>query len=209
MPAPISLLHGVATTAAIWDRVLPLLTGLDVRAIERPRTGDLERELELLSPLVEGSLVVGISGGATLAVALASSDLVLAGMIAHEPAVGSLVPGLLAPIAAAYAERGVEGFGLALYGPTWSIEMAGPYSGSVGPELAMFRSFEPAAPHAGQGPVLTTVGELSPEVRHYAATALHEQLDYPVEALPGAAHFAAWDAASVLADIIRRTAEAL
>lgn len=209
MPASVVLLHGVATSADVWERVLPELDGLEARAIERPRTGDLMQELELLMPLVAGSLVVGFSGGATLAVALASSEVQLAGIIAHEPAVGSLVPGLLAPIAATFEERGVEGFGSALYGPSWSLEMAGDHADSVGRELAMFRAFEPFAPRAGQGPVLTTVGELSPEVRRRAASAMHERLGYPVEALPGSAHFVPWDAPQVLANLIRRVAATL
>ena len=104
MAPRIVLLHGIATTAAVWDRVVTALAALgvtDVVALQRPCTGSLPAELDALAPLVHEALVVGQSGGATLALALAGSDHALAGAVAHEPAVGSLVPALLAPVAAA------------------------------------------------------------------------------------------------------------
>ncbi len=197
MRPPVVLLHGIATTAAIWDPVvaeLSLLGVSEVMAIERPRTGSLSAELSALAPSAEGALVVGQSGGATLALALAASDHPVAGVLAHEPAAGSLVPGLLAPVAAAFAERGVEGLGSTLYGPSWSMEMVGPHEESIPRELAMFRGFEPAPATEGQGPVLVTVGARSPKIRHDVAAALHTSCGYRVETLDGAAHFAAWDA---------------
>ncbi|HWH96914.1 MAG TPA: hypothetical protein VNS80_00970, partial [Pseudolysinimonas sp.] len=104
MPGPrIVLLHGVATTSGVWRPVLPFLEGLDVATPDRPCLGDLDAELGALESIVEGALVAGVSGGATLGLAFAASDVRLAGAILHEPAVGSLVPGLLAPVAAAYA----------------------------------------------------------------------------------------------------------
>ena len=111
MAPRIVLLHGIATTASVWDRVVAALASLgvhDVVALQRPCTGSLDDELGAIAPLTEDALVVGQSGGATLALALASSSHRLAGAVAHEPAVGSLVPALLAPVAAAFAERGVE-----------------------------------------------------------------------------------------------------
>jgi len=205
MAPRIVLLHGIATTASVWDKVVAELAGLgvhDVVALQRPCTGSLEKELEAIAPLTEDALVVGQSGGATLALALASSSHSLAGAVAHEPAVGSLVPALLAPVAAAFAERGIEGLGSTLYGPSWSIEMAGVNLAAVPGELAMFRAFEPAPARAGQGPVLVTVGAASPPRRHEAAAALHDGLGYEVLSLKGASHFVAWDAPAVLAAAI-------
>ncbi len=204
----IVLVHGVATGAASWSRVSALLEGFDVRVVERPCSGDLETELAALRPVAEGALVVGVSGGATLGLALAASGVRLAGAILHEPAVGSLAPGLLAPMAAAFAEGGVPGFGAALYGPSWSPEMA-PDPAAVARELPMFRAFEPAAASAGQGPVLVTVGGESSPARHAAAAALHDKLGYPIETLPGCQHFVQWDNAPAFAALIRRVALAL
>jgi pimeloyl-ACP methyl ester carboxylesterase len=210
MSPRIVLLHGIATTASVWDRVVASLDALgvtDVVAVQRPCTGSLAAEVEAIAPLAEDSVVVGQSGGATLALALACSGHSLAGAIAHEPAVGSLLPGLLAPIAAAYAERGVDGLGSTLYGPTWSREMAGADLEVIPGELAMFRAFEPVPVPAGQGPVIVTVGALSPPIRHEAAAALHARLGYEIATLQGASHFAAWDAPEEFAAIIARHTE--
>ncbi|CAN5571089.1 hypothetical protein BH10ACT5_BH10ACT5_06020 [soil metagenome] len=201
----IVLLHGVATTAAIWDRVIASLGVLgmrDVVAIQRPCTGSLTDEVEAIAPLAKGALVVGQSGGATLVLALACSGHPIAGGIAHEPAVGSLLPALLAPAAAAFAERGVDGLGSTLYGPTWSSDMAGGDLSAIPRELAMFRSFEPAPVPAGQGRVLVTVGAMSPPIRHEAADALHTRLGYQVATIEGASHFAAWDAPTAFAETV-------
>ncbi len=43
----------------------------------------------------------------------------LAGAVLHGPAVGSLLPGLLAPVAAAFAQGGVVSVARTLYGPAW------------------------------------------------------------------------------------------
>lgn len=211
MTPRIVLLHGVATTAAIWTRVIAQLEALgitDAIAVERPCTGDLESELDALEPLTKGALVVGQSGGATLALALSTDRPGLAGALCHEPAVGSLVPELLTPVAAAMAERGVPGFGAALYGDSFTLDMVGDPE-AVPRELAMFRAFEPEPASKGSAPTLITVGELSPPVRHRAASALQDRLGYRVAVLPGARHFAAWDSPASFARLIADTARGL
>lgn len=189
-------LHGIATTARIWDDVVARLPGRHVLTPERPRTGDLAAELAALAPLVAGRWVVGMSGGATLGLALAASRTPIAGAILHEPAVGSLLPGLLAPIRAAFDAGGTPALGTALYGKRWSPAMAGDPAGAGGDdttarELAMFTGFEPAAPALGQGPVLVTYGACSPPVRRAAAEALADRLGHRIAAVPGVGHFAA------------------
>lgn len=104
------------------------------------------------------------------------------------PADHTLVPGLLAPVAAAYAEHGVPGFGAALYGPRWDPSMG---------------SREPAATAPGQGPVLVTVGGDSPAPRHAAATALRERFEYPVRVIPGASQFVPTEQPEAFAGLIR------
>ena len=207
MPSPrVVLVHGVATTASVWSRVIAALaeldSSLDVVAVERPCSGHLATELAALSSVAPGAFVVGVSGGATLALALAASDVQLAGAIAHEPAVGSLAPGLLAPMATAYASGGATAFAETLYGPSWQPSMAPDAAGTVARELPMFRAFEPAIARQGQGPVLVTVGGDSPAPRHAAAAALHAQLGYETRVLPGARHFVQWDAPRLFAQLI-------
>ncbi|MGK2855441.1 MAG: alpha/beta fold hydrolase [Microbacteriaceae bacterium] len=205
MPLPrVVLVHGGATTASVWSRMASLLEGVDVVAVDRPCSGDLATELATLAPHAEGALVVGVSGGATLGLALAASDVRLAGAILHEPAVGRLVPGLLAPMAAAYEAGGVDLFAATLYGTSWNRTMAPADDAMVARDLAMFRAFEPAAAREGQGPVLITVGADSPPARHAAARALHDTLGYRTQNLPGCRHFVQWDNPEVLADLVMR-----
>jgi pimeloyl-ACP methyl ester carboxylesterase len=198
------LVHGAATTSRVWDRLRELLSadGLDLVAPDRPSSGDLAVELAALTDGVDDALVVGVSGGATLGLALAAGR-PLAGAVLHEPAVGSLVPGLLDHVVAGYAAAGVPGFGAALYGPSWDPTMAPADPASVGRDLAMFRRFEPSPLHPGHGPVVVTVGANSPPARHEAARALHHLLGVEVRVLPSTGHFVQQDNPQALADVIR------
>jgi len=203
--ARVLLVHGAATTAQVWDRVRVQLEheGLEVDTPDRASSGDLAVELAALDPT--DALVVGVSGGATLGLALASSR-PLVGAVLHEPAVGTLVPGLLDHVVAGWTAGGVTGFGTALYGPSWDPTMAPADPGAVGRDLAMFRRFEPAALHPDQGPVVVTVGALSPAARHDAAWALHELLGVEVRVLPGTGHFVQRDNPAALVAVIRSLA---
>lgn len=201
------LLHGAATTARVWDAVAVLLTaadtGYDVVAPERPRTGDLARELAWLGPYVEDAWVVGMSGGATLGLALAAAGAPIAGAILHEPAAGSLVPHLLTPAAEAFARGGTAEFGATLYGPSWRPAMAvGVDDAVTARELAMFRAVEPGPPVPPAGPVLVTYGAQSPPVRRTAAEALRDTCGYPIRELPATGHFAAVDAPRAIATVV-------
>jgi pimeloyl-ACP methyl ester carboxylesterase len=202
------LLHGAATTARVWDEVAALLTaegtGYDVVAPDRPRTGDLARELRWLGPYVEGAWVVGMSGGATLGLALAAAGAPIAGAILHEPAAGSLAPHLLTPVAEAFARGGTEELGATLYGRSWRPAMAGGVDDAVtARELAMFRAVEPGPPVPSAGPVLVTYGARSPTVRRTAAEALRDAYGYRIRELPATSHFVAVDAPSTIATLVR------
>jgi len=198
------LIHGAASAAAVWDRLVPLLGECEVFAVTRPRSGDLETEVDWLATQVEGAWVVGMSGGATLGLALAARGVPLAGAVLHEPAVGSLAPSLLAPMAAAFAEGGTARFARTLYGLSWSPEAVG------GPgdwleddvtarELAMFRGFEPSAPSPAAGRVVVTFGTASPGIRRDAAEVLRTAHGHEVRPVPGVGHFAAYDEPALFA----------
>src|SRR5947209_17129198 len=152
------LVHGAATTARVWDRLRPLLPDVDLVVPDRASSGDLAVELAALAPDAEGAVVVGVSGGATLGLALASASSHLAGAVLHEPAVGSLAPGLLDHVVAGWSAGGVAGFGTALYGSSWDPSMAPDDPDAVARDLAMFRRFEPSPLVPGNGRVLVTVG---------------------------------------------------
>ncbi|WP_307873963.1 MULTISPECIES: alpha/beta fold hydrolase [unclassified Frankia] len=244
-PAPsFLLLHGAATTGAIWAGVRRALGDRLAFAPDRPSSGDLDSELAAVRDAValaaattpatarpvgapappwlasgaavtstreESRAVVfgGVSGGATLGLAALATGVPLAAAVLHEPAVGSLLPGLLAPMAAAYASGGVAAFGSALYGPSWR-----PTDGPIDPDavardLSMFLRFEPAAPGPTPGPVVVTVGERSPEIRHRAAAALHRELGVEVRVLAGCGHAAHLEAPAQFADLLAEVATTL
>jgi pimeloyl-ACP methyl ester carboxylesterase len=191
--------------------VVPLLTAggtVAVAAPDRPGTGDLAAETAALRPSCLGAVVGGVSGGATLGLALAAAG-VPAAAVLHEPAVGSLLPGLLDQVRAAYEEGGVPAFARALYGTAWTPAEAPADPGAVARDLAMFTSFEPAAASGGTGTVLITVGERSPEVRHESVARLADKFGFPVEVVPEAGHAVHLTHPAAFAALVSRVAAAL
>ena len=209
-PTPIVLIHGAATTAAVWQGVRRSLAArypeVPVAAPQRAYTGDLAAEVAALAPLCAGAVVVGVSGGATLGLALLAAGVPLTGAVLHEPAAGSLVPGLLAPMVAAYASGGVTAFGAALYGPAWNAAMAPDDPDAVLRDLSMFRAFEPAALPTLPDGVLTTVGALSPAVRYEAAGALRSRCGVPYQIIDDCGHAAHLERPEALASLAGRLA---
>jgi len=203
--ADVVLVHGAASTAAVWNRVVTALRPLTVLAPDRPGTGNLALEADWLESISDGAVVFGMSGGATLVLELAARGSAARALIAHEPAAGSHSPELFGPLAAALEADGVGGFGSALYGPRWS-PAPGLTKEQVERDLAMFRSFEPAPP---QHPaVLVTTGAFSPPLRHQISGRLHG-LGYPLRTLPGATHFAAAQAPQQVAALIRESLDSV
>jgi pimeloyl-ACP methyl ester carboxylesterase len=218
MPVPagrarVVLIHGAATTSRVWRRVVPLLSGLEVTCPDRPCSGDLAAEVAAVRSLCDGAIVAGVSGGATLGLALAAAGVAMSAAVLHEPAVGSLYPGLLDGVRAAYQAGGVPAFAAALYGPAWTPAEAPGDPGAVARDLAMFAAFEPAAPAVlaaatagGVAPVVITVGERSPRARHESVRRLAERFGFEVRELPGARHAVHLDAPAAFATAIRRAA---
>ena len=198
------LIHGAATTPHVWRGVVAALTGWSVVVPERECSGNLSHEVSFLAPFAGGAVVGGVSGGATLGLAMLAAGVAMTGAVLHEPAVGSLLPGLLAPVAAAFEAGGVPAFGAALYGPAWTLSEAPTDPDRVSRDLAMFRGFEPSVLPEGHPPVLLTVGELSPPIRHKSVEALGDFLDLPVEEIPGARHAVHLEAPEAFAALLGR-----
>jgi pimeloyl-ACP methyl ester carboxylesterase len=202
------LVHGAATTSRVWAGVRAELPGERVAAPDRPSTGDLVRELAALVPLAGPDAVFGgVSGGATLGLALLAGGVPFGAAVLHEPAVGSLCPGLLAPVAAAWAAGGIAAFGRALYGPAWRVSDGPADAGAVERDLAMFLGFEPTAPARPEPPIVITVGEYSPPVRHRAAEALRERFGLAVVVLPGCGHAVHLERPERFAALLRSVAD--
>jgi pimeloyl-ACP methyl ester carboxylesterase len=205
------LIHGAATTSRVWRHVVPLLAEagageFDVSCPDRACGGDLAAEVASLRDLCHEAVVAGVSGGATLGLALAAAGVPLRAALLHEPAAGSLYPGLLDQVRAAYQAGGVPAFAAALYGPAWTPGDAPGDPGAVARDLSMFSAFEPSAPAPGSGPVVLTVGGRSPRARHESVRRLADTFGLAVWELPGAGHAVQLEAPGVFAAAITRLA---
>ncbi|MCP2252991.1 Alpha/beta hydrolase family protein [Prauserella aidingensis] len=200
------LVHGAATAPDVWESTTTALHGsAEVSCPERPQSGDLDTEVEFLAPLCAGAFVVGVSGGATLGLELVARGVPVTGAVLHEPAAGSLMPGLLSHVAAGLEAGGVAGFGAALYGPAWDVSRTSATAETVAAEFAMFGAFEPAPLGERAADVLLTVGERSPEARHDSVRALCRFLGTRRQLVPGAGHAAHLENGSALAALVPRT----
>ena len=186
----------------------PLLPGYDVVLPDRPCSGDLAAEVDALRSQCAGALVAGVSGGATLGLALAAAGVPMRAALLHEPAVGSLLPGLLDGVRAAYLAGGVPAFARALYGPAWTEAEVPADPAAVARDLAMFTAFEPATPakETGKRQVIITVGELSPAIRHDSVSRLADRFGYQVRLIADASHAVHLTHPEAFADVIRSLA---
>jgi pimeloyl-ACP methyl ester carboxylesterase len=205
--------HGVGLWPGVFQPVVTALERIDPAPTSlwtRPgyRTGQVsdhppspqqapvppgfDRQVELLAAEVERRspvVVVGVSGGATLALAAAiQGPSGLVGVVTHEPLIGSLAPALHRRVASAgqalATHPGPEaavGFLRNLYGSgSWDRlpEPARRWSAfhhqAVCAEVAQFASFAPTREQLAHlaVPNLTTVGSRSSPVRHRVADLL-------------------------------------
>lgn len=190
----ILLIHGAATTSRVWRHVVdalradPEIRDDQIVVPDRPQSGDLTTEVAALARLADDALVVGVSGGATLGLELAARGVPLRGALLHEPAAGSLVPGLLAGVGDALKNDGVRGFGTALYGPAWNPAETTADRVTVAREFAMFGEFEPRPLSIDPDRALVTTGANSPPRRHDVAAALAQKLRVRTAFVPDTGH---------------------
>jgi 3-oxoadipate enol-lactonase len=191
-----------------------------------PPPASLAEQVDDLAALVDGpAAFVGVSGGATLVLALAlARPARVSAAVVHEPALGPLAPELDAELQAAGAAlaasdgdpagavrfvRGLVGdAGWERLGPDRRGDVAA-LAGAVRHEVPQFLSF---APHAGElavaAPVATAVGAASRPSRHRAAAILARHLGTTPTVLPATGHLAQLDNPAALAGALRQ-AEAL
>lgn len=197
------LIHGAATNSSVWASTAAVLeaTGSEVVVPDRPQTGDLEEEIAYLEPLCADAILIGVSGGATLGLELAARGAPLAAAWLHEPAAGSLAPGLLAHVASGLETGGVRGFGAALYGPSWNPGHTDRDEATIRAEFRMFGAFEPSPLRVSPHRVVLTTGSESPPSRRASVTALADFLGVAMKTLHGTSHSAHLDGAYDLATV--------
>jgi pimeloyl-ACP methyl ester carboxylesterase len=232
------LVHGVGLAPAIFDRLIDHLPDMHVTTPRRPtyRTpaGPAPTTVEheaamLLDEWTAASdrplLVVGVSGGATLAVAMAATGHPrLAGVVAHEPLIGRLAPELHEAVVAAAdrlsagdepaPERAVA-FVAGLVGqdtwaqlPSSTTTFPADHAAAVLDEVPRFTAFAPSVTSLRSGAALMTIttGSRSHARRHAAAAVLADA-GARTEVVPGAGHLAPWEAPTDFAAVIRAAAD--
>jgi len=234
-PPSVLFLHGVGMSPMLFDRVRRVLRPMDTTAPlragyrEATHSGSLDGMVEDTASIVRGgrpTALVGVSGGATLALALAcrhpTEDLARAGVqrvVVHEPLVGPLAPGLHEAIVARAAALASDEdpssplrFVQDLVGQdTWRRmppamqTFATAHAAMVRREVPLFTSFAPAAASIAEVrlPLTVTVGADSPAPRHEAAAVLARIAGAAVQVVPGG-HLACWEHPEFYADTIRR-----
>ena len=226
---PVALVHGVGfgpstfarVARALW-RAGPVLVverrGYGTRAGQPPPDRVEDHVADLLAALdaagIERAIVAGSSGGATiaLAAALTAPDRVEAA-VAHEPAVGSLSPELLALIRTSVRSGGTT-LVRALAGPlTWACLTDGERAALascadlVAADARAYLAWEPPLDRAGEpAPVITTVGQRSAPLRHAIAAALHDRIGARVVVIEDCGHLVQLDAPAAFAATISASA---
>ena len=196
MTHKIYLLHGVGMWPGLFRSVAARFEHVHVVA-GRPGYGgappvdDLDGQTTAVAELIAAcgpGVVVGVSGGATVALAVAIAGVPgVEATVTHEPLVGPLVPALHDRVAAAGTaltvdpspER-IDAFLCGLYGDEWrSLPIAArewvvDHRSTISREVAQFATFAPSdADLAGVAiPHLTTVGRRSGPERHEVASLL-------------------------------------
>ncbi len=224
------LVHGVGIGS--WSyRALAADLAADHEVVVASRWGygvaaapaaSFEELVEDIARLAGGpAAFVGVSGGATLVLALAVAhpELVAAAVV-HEPLVGPVahelhvqVSAAAGQLAATPGEAGVVDFLRTLVGPSaWDRLSPGQRAGAmrnqavVRAEVPLFLAFAPTpAQLAGLAgaPVLSSVGEESPRIRKAAAAVVAGYTARSPAVLPGVGHLAQLEGPAALAGLLR------
>jgi pimeloyl-ACP methyl ester carboxylesterase len=173
---------------------------------------------------IDRAVVAGVSGGATITIALAmAAPERIVAAIAHEPALGPRAPGvhgLLGVAAGALAQsadpaEAAASFARVLAGPTWGRlsaqqrERVTSRAEIIAREVPHFIAFAPSAADVrGLRAVrlVTSVGGLSPAQRHDAAAMLADHAQAEIAGVPGVAHLVQIDAPVEFARLVLRAA---
>lgn len=230
------LVHGVGLDPALFDDLVAELAPLHCVAVSRlgyrsgtTATSDLAAHVADVEAACEGpTVLVGLSGGATIALALAihqshAPRRTPLQVIAHEPLVGPLVADLHRAVserASAFAvspgpgaaERFVEGLvGEPVWRalPTTAHEFTRRHHDTARSEVAAFTSFTPTLSEVRSidVPLTVTVGSASPAPRHAVADLLAEQAGARVVPIRAAGHLAPWEAPVAYAAVVRDAVE--
>ncbi len=224
----------VAAALAVDHRVLvPHRRGYGPfdEKVEVPRSASIAEQVDDMLGLlgargIGDAILVGVSGGATLvlALAMAAPGIVRAAVI-HEPVLGPLAPELHAVLQAAAARLasdsgagpdGLRDFMSGLVGEDNMAALPPPALREilrrwevVRAEVPEFVAFAPSAADLGRlsrMPLVTTVGSRSPQCRHLAAGILSQLAGARVEILDGVRHLPQLEAPKAFEAVIRAAA---
>lgn len=230
------LVHGVGLDPALFDDLVTELAPLPCVVVPRlgyrtgtTATSDLAAHVADIEAACDGpTVLVGLSGGATIALALAihqshTPRRTPLQVIAHEPLVGALVADLHRAVterASVFAvspgpdaaERFVEGLvGEPVWRalPTTAHEFTRRHHETARTEVAAFTSFTPTLSQVRSIDVelTVTVGSASPAPRHAVAELLADHAGARVVTIRAAGHLAPWEAPVAYAAVVRDAVE--
>lgn len=209
------LLHGVGFGPETMTDVADLVPG--ARVVERPSTASLASQVDAVVALASNGaggdpwVAAGVSGGATLALALAlAAPPGLQRVVAHEPLVGRHAPALWAAVQAGRADvQFPEQWFSGLIGSSdWAALPPDVRAAAVArhpdlrAEITPFVTWDPPS-LAASVPIRTTVGDRSGPARHEAAAVL-AAVGAEVEVLDDCGHLAQLDNPKAFAEAILR-----
>jgi pimeloyl-ACP methyl ester carboxylesterase len=195
--------------------------------VEVPRWAAVEDQVDdllrvLVSRRIAEATFVGVSGGATLVLALAmAAPGVVSTAVVHEPVIGPLAPELHTVLKAAAARLsssgvGVDGVlefmaGLVGVERMAALPAAGRHavrrvSKVVRAEVPAFIAFAPTAADLARlvdVPLVASLGSLSPEPRRQAAAVLSRRAGARVAVLDGVRHLPQLEAPAAFEKVIR------
>jgi pimeloyl-ACP methyl ester carboxylesterase len=230
------LLHGAGLSPMLFDPVVEHLGELvpDVQVVVPLRAGyvagapqarfaDMVHDVIARARSVGRALLVGVSGGATLALAaLLTGERSIVGALAHEPLIGPLAPelhrvvsGRAALLATTSGVEPVVDFVAGLVGSsTWATlpegatEFVMAHHGVVRHEVPEFVGFTPTIGSIGSihAPLTVSTGERSGPERHAAAAVIAGAGSPHVrcEVVPDGGHLACWQRPADIVRIVRR-----